>query len=313
MIVNYILFKKITALMCGILLFSCSESENSTKIEDVAASLTENTKGSGSFDYTAYAPLAAKPVKVFYHIPASSNGDSPILFLFHGDNRNGAEYRDVLVQKAEKNNFIVIAPEFSEKFFPTGDTYNLGNVFVDGDNPTAASLNPENIWTFSVIEPLFNYVKTTMKLKATSYSIIGHSAGAQFAHRLIMFKPNSSFNTAVISASGWYTLPDFKLDFPYGLKSSPLEKISLSLLYSKKVIVQIGLKDNDPNYPGLRRNALADAQGIERLARANFYFNCHKDVAALNKLNFEWKFVSVPNLDHDYVPAVNAASDLIFK
>ena len=58
---------------------------------------------------------------------------------------------------ANENSFIVIAPEFSSEHYPElGDDYLMGNVYIDGDNPTTESRNPENEWTFSVIEPLFD-------------------------------------------------------------------------------------------------------------------------------------------------------------
>ena len=263
--------KIILLLVCSCFFYSCSDSDEGENSGDTG--LVPGYKGSGYFEYTDYAPLAKQPVRVFFHIPKNSNANSPIVFVFHGDNRNASQYRDALVGKSEQKNFIILAPEFSEKYYPTGDEYNLGNVFVDGDNPTPATLNPENVWTFSIIEPIFDYFKRKMLFNVNFYDIIGHSAGGQFAHRLVMFKPNSRFKTVVASASGWYTVPDTKVDFPYGFAKSPLETSSLASLFSKKVYIQIGLEDNDPNAPGLRHNPQADAQGLNRLTRANYFFN----------------------------------------
>jgi hypothetical protein len=235
------------------------------------------------------------------------------VFLFHGDDRNAIEYRNALINKSEALNFIILAPEFSELYYPTGDKYNLGNVFVDGDNPSTSTLNPEEKWTFSIIEPLFDYFKNSLLLSSNTYHIIGHSAGGQFAHRFMMFKPNARFNTVVASASGWYTVPDLNVDFPYGLKKSSVENLSFSSLVAKKVYIQIGLEDNDPNSPGLRHNDQADAQGLNRLTRANYFFDYVKNKALQNNLNCKWKLTTVNGLDHNYIPAVNYAADLIFK
>ena len=67
-----------------------------------------------------------------------------------------------MISKANQYNFIVIVPEFSNTNFSGGDTYNLENVFIDGDNPSASTLNPEEAWTFSVIEPLIDYIKQNL-------------------------------------------------------------------------------------------------------------------------------------------------------
>jgi len=303
--------KGIVLIFCSWFLYSCSDSSNSEANGDNG--LIPGQKGSGSFEYTDYAPLAKQPIKVYFHIPTNSNSNSPIVFLFHGDDRNASQYRDALISKSEQKNFIVLAPEFSETYYPTGDKYNLGNVFVDGDNPTPSTLNPENVWTFSIIEPIFDYFKKQMVQNVSTYDIIGHSAGGQFAHRFVMFKPNARFNKVVASASGWYTVPDLKVDFPYGFLKSPLETLSLTSLFSKKVYIQVGLEDNDPNSPGLRHNPQADAQGLNRLTRASYFFNYSKNLGLQNNLNFQWELSTIAGLNHDYIPAVNSAADLIYK
>jgi hypothetical protein len=307
------LFKSKIAFLicCCALIISCSDSDSDSS--NVGAILNPSLRGSGDFVYTGYAPLAAKPVKVFFFIPTKMTANTPIVFLFHGDERNAKDYRDALVSKAEAKNFIILAPEFSETYYPTGDQYNLGNVFVDGDNPSLSTLNKDEVWTFSIIEPIFDYFKNGMQLNTAFYDIIGHSAGGQFAHRFAMFKPNARFNTVVASASGWYTVTDYSVDFPYGFKKSPLESLNLSVLFAKKMIVQVGSNDNDPNSPGLRHNPQADAQGLERLARANYFFNFSRNQAAQNNLNYNWQLSIASGLNHDYGPAINNAADLIFK
>ena len=303
--------KNIVLFFCSFLSISCSESDEATK--DDETDLTPGLTGSGFFEFSAYAPLASKPVKVYFHIPETTDANTPIVFLFHGDDRNASAYRDALINKSETYQFILLAPEFSEEYYPTGDQYNLGNVFVDGDNPSPATLNQESVWTFSIIEPLFDYVKQTMSNHAPTYHIIGHSAGGQFAHRLVFFKPNARFDTVVASASGWYTVPDASVDFPYGLKKSPLINQSLAQLYTKKLHIQIGSADNDPNSPGLRHNAQADAQGLNRLTRAHYFFNFANDHALENNYTFQWQITTAEGLNHSFGPAVNYAADLIFN
>jgi hypothetical protein len=63
----------------------------------------------------------------------------------------------------------------------------------------------------------------------------------------------------------------------------------------------------------LRHNQEADAQGLNRLTRANYFFNFSKNLGLQNNLNFQWELATVPGLDHNYVPAVNYAADLIYK
>ena len=50
------------------------------------------------------------------------------------------------------------------------------------------------------------------------YSLFGHSAGAQVAHRFLYFiHPNRASRT-VLANSGYYTMPIEEISYPYGLK-----------------------------------------------------------------------------------------------
>ncbi len=292
-----------------ILLFSACD-DNDTIPEDKTTG--GNLKGTGSFVYTDFDPLANKPTKVFYHIPSSSNQNTPIVFVFHGANRDAQESRDALIANADQNNIIIVVPEFSEINFPGGDGYNLGNVFVDGDNPSPQTLNEEDQWAFSLVEPLFDYVKLLSSNTSANYSVFGFSAGGQFAHRFLFFKPNARINKAVASSSGWYTMPDNQVDFPYGLKESPVLNSSLASIFSKQLTVLIGELDDDPNASSLRRNSQADLQGTNRLARAQYFYNESITIANTKGLIYNWQYVSLPNVSHDINATANYAFDNIF-
>ena len=74
-------------------------------------------------------------INVYYHIPNSNVKNLPILISLHGNSRNADDYRDCWIEMANSNGFMVFAPEFNRTDFPTGDQYNLANIFSDGDNP----------------------------------------------------------------------------------------------------------------------------------------------------------------------------------
>ena len=124
--------------------------------------LNQTTTGTGSFDYNYQFGTVQKNLKIFYHIPVSRNSQTKIVFVFHGVNRNADEYRNALISKAEQYNFIVIAPQFSNADFPGINQYNFGNVYQDGENPSSSTLNPEGNWSFSIIEPLFDHIKSNL-------------------------------------------------------------------------------------------------------------------------------------------------------
>lgn len=307
-VVAFTIFQSLFILML-VTFTACDKNE---VIPDQTMNISGNLKGTGSFVYASFAPLSNKPTTVYYHIPTNTTTSSSILMVFHGAGRDALEHRDALIAKAEQKGILVIVPEFSQANFPGGDGYNLGNVFIDGDNPSANSLNPEGEWAFSLIEPLFDQVKQLTGNTSATYHAFGFSAGAQFAHRLLFFKPAARLNKIVAASSGWFTMLDDQTDFPYGIKESPIQESSFGSLFSKKLTVLIGEADNDPNFPGLRRNSIVDVQGTNRLARAQYFYNHSNQIASGANQTFNWQYISLPNVDHNFTVTAEYAMDQIF-
>lgn len=297
--------------ICILGFFSCEDYSTSSTVD--AEEFNQDSRGIGFFDYNGYSPFADKTIRVYYYIPENVDNTTDILFIFHGNGRNAKEYRNAMISKAEAYNFIIITPKFSSEYFPGGDMYNLGNVFADGDNPSESTLNPEEQWTFSVIEPIFDHVKDKLNNTTASYHVFGHSAGGQVAHRFLFFKPHARINKMVASASGWYTVTDTSISFPYGFDNCPLEQSVLPELFQKELTIIVGDLDNDPNAPALRRNAFADAQGTNRLDRAIHFYNTAENLAEENNAMFNWDLRILENVDHDFLKTSLTAADIIFN
>ena len=276
--------------------------------------LTSNS--TGSFTFNPESPIDRPSVEVFYHIPSGSLSSMPILFSFHGAGRNGDDYRDFWIEMADQNGFMVFAPEFSSSNYPgLGDNYLMGNVFDDGDNPEESEYNYPEEWTFSVIEALFNYIKTDISGTQQTYDGWGHSGGAQFLHRFAMFVPESSLATAVCSNAGWYTVPENEINYPYGnslpftpnnedlfdFLQSPSNGLNISIeqFFLKQLIIHLGTNDTDPNSSGLRHNDVVDnQQGLNRYVRGNYFFNTGQAYAQELNTPFNWQKHDVLGANH---------------
>ncbi|NBC59016.1 MAG: T9SS type A sorting domain-containing protein [Bacteroidetes bacterium] len=104
-----------------------------------AQNLSANS--TGSIVFSPSDPLSNQPIEVFYHIPDGDISSMPIVFSFHGANRDANNYRDDWINMAKANNFMVFAPEFTSQNYPgLGDNYLMGNIFDDGDNPNSIGL-----------------------------------------------------------------------------------------------------------------------------------------------------------------------------
>lgn len=264
------------------------------------------TDGKGVFEFSGYKPLQNKPVRVFYYQPKGDVKNMPILFVMHGVLRNADTYRDNWLELAEQYKILVIVPEFSQEYFPGSASYNFGNVQAkDG------SLNDESIWSFSLIDPIFDNVVKQTGSNQKKYDLFGHSAGSQFSHRFILFSKKNKSNRVITANAGSYTALDFDVKYPYGIKDMGFDDERLKHLFQKEVVVQLGEKDINPNDKNLPKTKEAMKQGNFRLERGKYFYEMAKAQAERLKVPFNWKLRTVPNSAHQNEKmAVDAAKYL---
>lgn len=280
--------------------------------QDTTPLITSQFSGTGLYTFTGYAPLANKPVEVYYHIPEQAHSASPILMVFHGAGRDGEYSRNALIDKADQYGVILVAPTFSSNYYNT-NAYHLGNVFDNGEEPSPATLHPDSLWTYALIEPLFREFAAAIGSEEPYFDAFGFSAGGQFVHRMVTFMPVMHYNRAVAASSGWYTLPDSKVDYPYGTGQTGIPDLQWTDLFQRKVFISVGEKDTDYGSAGLRHTTEADAQGLNRYDRSLFYFQECQQVAARLSASFNWKWLSVPDANHDFVANARHVADLLYQ
>ena len=238
--------------------------------------------------------LDGPPIRVFITKPLNLAPDRPVVFVMHGVNRNADEYRDQWHELAKEHDFLLVVPEFSDRNFPGPEGYNLGNVFDQDDN-----IVTENRWSYSAIEPIFDEVRRRFAMTSGRYSLYGHSAGSQFVHRFIFHVPGARVSQIVSANAGWYMMPDFDQDFPYGLRRSAVSRENLAAALQLPVTLLLGEADNDSEHPNLRRSPEAMAQGDHRLERGFAFYETAREYAEQRKIPFNWQLVTVPGADHD--------------
>ena len=195
---------------------------------------------------------------------------------------------------AEKYKVLVVVPEFSQKNFPGSRFYNFGNL-----KTKAGELNPESTWSYSLIDPIFDYVIKLTGSNQLKYDLFGHSAGSQFVHRFFLFKENTKANRVVTANAGGYTALDFDIDFPYGIKDMGFTDKRLKTILSKELLIQLGEEDTDPNHINLNRDAAAMKQGSYRLERGKYFFEIARAQAKRLNVDFKWKIRTVPGAGHE--------------
>jgi hypothetical protein len=233
-------------------------------------------------------------ITVFFALPPDVSPKTQVLMVMAGRQRDADVYLDSWIKWGEKNDYIVIAPQFDEKNWPEPLGYNFGNIATGKEQ--ANTPNAKSKWAFSVIEQLFESVGKKYSLRTKQYDLFGHSAGAQFVHRFMLFYPEHHVRIAIAANSGFYTLPDTTLPFPYGLKNSPVtvSPKQLNDWTGRELILMRGTADLVRS-ESLRQTAEADEQGKNRFERAAYMFERVKLFSPKTK----WQLIDVPDIAHD--------------
>jgi hypothetical protein len=262
--------------------------------------------GKQSFTFDGAASVRAKPIQVWYYSPTNRPDTLPILIMLHGAERNASGYLDQWIPVAELHQYVVVAPEFSKEDYGGAARYNSGNVW----NEKIGKLNPEDTWTFSAIEPLYDYVRGLTNNGFPGYYLSGHSAGSQFVHRFLYMVPHNRAMRVAISNAGWYTFPDRKRDFPFGLNNVPVGDDNLKKLYSKEVFVVLGEADTATNSTNYNKGPEYDWQGTGRFQRGQSFYAASEQLAGSLRTPFRWKLITMPGVAHSNASTAKAIGAL---
>ena len=292
-------------LILSLFCFSCRKP-----LENDSDSNTGNIFNSnlGNFEFSSYEPLSNKPFNVHYYFPENiDRSNAPIIFVFPGMNRDAFNYLSFWIPLADAKNIMVFSFEFNSYHYPGGNSYQQGYILDDNGN-----LNQKNKWTFSLIEPVFDLIKSQLDYNHDFYDVFGHSGGGQFVHRFIEFIPNSRVNRAVAANSGWYTMPDSTISFPYGLNETDLSMLDIQNAFRKNLQIHLGTDDNNPNDPSLRKTPEANLQGAHRLERGRYFISKSDSIANNYNFSFNWLKVEVPNVAHNGEQMSNFAANQLY-
>jgi poly(3-hydroxybutyrate) depolymerase len=156
----------------------------------------------------------AETLEVHTYKPASYQG-GPILFVIHGQGRNADGYRDYGIPLAERHGVIVVTPQFDATRYP-GERFQRGGVLRDG------KVTPREEWTYAAIPALADLVRRLEGRPDLPYSLIGHSAGGQFAVRLAALMPGQAVRI-VAANPGSLLFPTRDARWGYGFGGLPSE------------------------------------------------------------------------------------------
>ena len=249
-----------------------------------------------------------RPLEVNFYRPAAHGPDDPVVIVQHGMLRNGGEYRDFWIPAAEKHRILIAAPTFCNDHFPKAEGYNNGLVIGnDGD------VRPYESWIYAVPARVFAALQKGGVTRRSQARLYGHSAGGQFAHRMLATQNPGPFEAVIAANSGWYTLPTLQRDFPEGLGRIGLDEGALARWFAYPMHIFAGDQDISTDDPNLPAQIEALRQGPHRYARAHFVYDFARLEAERLVLPFRWQLIRVEGIGHDGAAMSRAAAAYWFE
>lgn len=244
----------------------------------------------------AAAPAATDATDYFLYIPthAAARGPLQILVTVHGMGGDGKGFCQNLINRAEQDGFVIIAPTFQYQ------DYRDQNLVLWDDTHMLPRMK-------QIIDDLPGKTGLHYQDKVLLY---GFSRGAQIVHRFAEFYPEKTLAVALFSA-GSYTMPTTNLmvngtpanmAFPFGV--ADLQKYTSAPFNAaafRQVPFFIGVGGADTN-PSDTPRAWDLVQGQTRVARAQAFQQ------ALVTMGVDATITIVPDLSHDVATDERAAA-----
>ena len=254
--------------------------------------------------------LAAKVYRSHGFDPAIG----PIWFVMHGASRDAESYIAAAAPVAQRYGALAIVIHFTKEAYPANEDYTLGV-----RNRGRERWREPDAYLYAEIEHVFEAVRHTLGGRQEGYYLFGHSAGAQFVHRMLTFLPDARGLGGAAANAGWYTLPaggdSRDRTMPYGLNGSPVEAGDLREFFATPFVVLLGERDTGTALTDelVRGTPEALAQGATRLERGKHYFDVGQAQARALGADFSWRLAVVPRAGHDAAEVIASAGFLLFE
>ncbi len=294
-------------VLWALLVIGCSTNE-SVGSATINVSEGKNVFETNRFEWTGIN-------RVWYYRPSASEDPMRLIMVLHGMGRNGEDYLNSWIPYAEENQLLVVAPEFSDER-QIGFVGSLSGAGFEYRYSTGNVVSwfswdiPEKDWYFTSVDQLFDAFLRSDTHIMNRYVLFGHSAGGQFVHRMVMFKPDARFDLAIAANSGWYTIPGNEQNYPYGISGAPKVQDRINHSLQRPLVIFLGTEDK-PDQGGFRTRSEAMKQGESRPQRGKHFFEEAQRAAANRGLTLGWQLKYAKGIGHNYKEMAEAAIPLI--
>ena len=227
----------------------------------------------------------------FAYVPTAAEAGAPLFVGVHGISRNAEELAQRFAGQCEEYNVVLVAPYFSQGH--STDYQRLGRT---GKGPRAdAALH-------SILEEM----AWLTGAEAARVHLFGFSGGAQFAHRYTMAYPHR-VAAAVVAAAGWYTLPDPRKRFPYGIRATrDLPGVRFDPEEFLRVPITVMVGEQDVSTADLRSTRRVARQGGDRVERARNWVTSMQAAARACRIEPRTSLEVIPGGNHSFTALMDS-------
>lgn len=230
------------------------------------------------------------------YFPDGWGKDSKLLVCIHGISRRYKQQIRLLMKYASKNDTVLVAPYFSDRHYHSFQRHDVGSDGLRSDQ---------------VLDNILNDISNRHDINANKFDLFGFSAGAQFAHRYAYRNPDK-IARLTICAAGWYTLPKFSKQYPYGLAPNKTDTSKFEITEQQlcdflriPLTISVGEFDKRTDSSLNRSKIINTSQGYDRVERA---INWTREVimaAQDRQIESKIKFVFIPRSGHSFTECIN--------
>ena len=221
------------------------------------------------------------------YVPKRAARGASIVVTVHGVSRNVQEHAELFAPFAEEQGVVLIAPSFTPE-------RNEGYQRLSEEGAAQRADR--------ALDAIVDEVAAATGADGSRFRLFGFSGGAQFAHRYVLAHPERVISAA-IGAAGWYTFPDSRTPYPYGLGASPERgklRFDPGRFLRVPIAVFVGVADTTGG-ENFRRDELVDAQqGTTRRERAKRWVDAMNRAARQRRLAPSASYHEVAGIEHSF-------------
>ena len=221
----------------------------------------------------------------YVYVPTPGGAGAPLLVVVHGISRNAQAQAYAFPELCERFGVVMAVPVFG---VDARDYQRLGR---SGRGPRADA----------ALDAVVEEVAMRTGCKSSTFHLLGVSGGAQFAHRYTLAHPHR-VNRLVVVGSGWYTFPNPRARYPYGIRRSrELPGVRFDPEEFLRIPITVMVGENDTDTTNLRDTPRVNRQqGKTRVERARRWVEAMREAAMTRGMDPLVTLETIPDGSHDF-------------